>query len=98
MASGGRTAVIIGASSGIGEALACELHQTGWCLGLCTSDGQAETLAEQLGAGCTLEPFGIRIRSRLPRAVFSVAHGFEETLRSDDHIGVVPLAVYMHAV
>jgi short-subunit dehydrogenase len=29
-----RTAVIIGASSGIGEALAHELHRAGWCLGL----------------------------------------------------------------
>lgn len=30
----GRTAVIIGASSGIGEALACQLNQDGWRLGL----------------------------------------------------------------
>ena len=30
----GRTAVIIGASSGIGEALAHQLNREGWCLGL----------------------------------------------------------------
>ena len=51
MASGGRTAVIIGASSGIGEALARELHQTGWCLGLFARRmDKLETLAEELGA------------------------------------------------
>jgi NADP-dependent 3-hydroxy acid dehydrogenase YdfG len=55
MASGGRTAVIIGASSGIGEALARELHQTGWCLGLLARRmDKLETLAEELGAGVSV--------------------------------------------
>jgi short-subunit dehydrogenase len=34
MAGKGRTAIIVGSSSGIGEALARELHEEGWSLGL----------------------------------------------------------------
>jgi NADP-dependent 3-hydroxy acid dehydrogenase YdfG len=34
MDNGERTAVIVGASSGIGDALARELHKAGWHLGL----------------------------------------------------------------
>ena len=46
-----RTAVIVGASSGIGEALACELHRAGWRLGLLARRiERLSALRDRLGA------------------------------------------------
>jgi NADP-dependent 3-hydroxy acid dehydrogenase YdfG len=54
MHSPGQTAIIIGACSGIGEALARE-HKAGWRLGLLARRvDQLEALAAQLGSGVSV--------------------------------------------
>jgi short-subunit dehydrogenase len=51
----GRTAVIIGASSGIGEALAVQLHHEGWRLALLARRlDRLEALRQRLGTGTVL--------------------------------------------
>jgi short-subunit dehydrogenase len=55
MKSAGGSAIIVGASSGIGEALARELHQRGWRLGLVARRVEKlKTLAAELGSACVL--------------------------------------------
>jgi short-subunit dehydrogenase len=51
MAGEGQTAIIVGASSGIGEALARELHKAGWSLGLLSRRTEKlSVIATDLGA------------------------------------------------
>jgi short-subunit dehydrogenase len=55
MESAGLTAVIVGASSGIGEALARELHKRGWRFGLLARRlDKLKALAADLGAGVSV--------------------------------------------
>ena len=55
-----RTAVIIGASSGIGEALAHELHRAGWHLGLLARRlDRLEILRETLAPGTVVRGFDV---------------------------------------
>ena len=78
-----RTAVIVGASSGIGEALAHELHRAGWRLGLLARRvDRLETLRESLGSETVVR--GLDVGQRDAAAVL------EQVL---DELGGVDLAI-----
>jgi short-subunit dehydrogenase len=58
--SSARTAVIIGASSGIGEALACELNRAGWRLALLARRlDRLDALRETLAPGTVVSGFDV---------------------------------------
>lgn len=55
MTPSGRTAILIGASSGIGEALARQLHAAGWRLGLLARRlDRLEQIATELGGNVSV--------------------------------------------
>lgn len=70
----GKTAVITGASRGIGRATAIRLHQAGAQVGLCArSTGELAQLAEELGQGAHVEPLDVTDRGAVDRVLPALA-------------------------
>jgi NADP-dependent 3-hydroxy acid dehydrogenase YdfG len=68
MADNNPIAIIIGASSGIGEALARELHKAGWRLGLLARRvDKLQALAADLGSGASIAYLDVSKVNRICR-------------------------------
>ena len=65
-----KVAIITGASSGIGEAVAAELHSRGWAVGLIARrEDRLQSIAESLGARVSFATANVADEEALTQAV-----------------------------